>query len=115
MTARLFSRNKTEASLFQGLVLVVLPAERGLVHGATLDNAEHGHALLIPAGGGCILLGHAGGCRGARRAGLDRCAGSDQHRAGAGTEFEVVAREFVERRLVLEEDDLAVRLAASLE
>src|SRR5512134_163999 len=96
-------------------VVELLAADGRLVHQAALGDREDCHALLVLAGGLGVALGAA--CARARAAGrgLCRSARRDRHRGGLRAELEIAAGEFVERPLVLEEDDLAVRLAAELQ
>src|SRR5208283_5347350 len=86
-----------------------------LIHQAALGNREHRHALLVVARGRRVLLA-AARTRG-RAAGAGACRGArgNGDRADVSAEGESAGGEFIERPLILEEDDLAVGLAARLQ
>src|SRR6185436_16249240 len=73
------------------------------------------HALLVASRRLRVLLARTGAGGGPGGGRLRRGPGGDRHGRGLSAELEAAAREVLERALVLEEDDLAVRLAAELE
>src|SRR5215472_1260428 len=87
-----------------------------LGHGATFDDREHRRALVVPTGARrCLIVTLTGASTGAGRARAARGCGLDGNGAHAGVELVTSRSKFVERPLVLEEDDLAVTLAADLQ
>src|SRR5262245_9452528 len=97
------------------LVPELLPADRGLVPEPALDGGEHRHALLVAARGLRVLRARARTRARAARRGLCGGARRDRDRGRLRAECELAARELLVGALVLEEDDLAVGLAAELE
>src|SRR2546430_16733473 len=95
-------------TLFRSLVGDLLTRHGDLVHGAAFDNHENRDSLVILPGCGCVPLSAACGYAGARGAGRAGCRGGNRHRADIGIELEISRGEFVERPLVLKENDLTV-------
>src|SRR5262249_18436331 len=115
LTAARGCGRRARALLALRRVAELLSADRGLVHGAALDDSEDGHPLEVLAARPGVLLAAAGAGAGARGSGARVRPRGDGHGARVGAELEAAAREFIERPLVLEKDDLAVGLAAQLQ
>lgn len=77
------------------MIFELLPADAGFIHQTAIRHGEDHDTFFI--------LGTPGG------------AGGDGHGAGLGAEFEVALCKTVQRRLVLEEDEFGIALAAGLE
>ena len=91
-----------------------LAGDGGSIHEAAFRDGEYGHAGLIVAVGGGIGRGTAGLRGGSIGTNAGGGAGGDGYGAGAGGELEFPGLEFFEVALGLEENDLAVGLAAGL-
>src|ERR1700678_1003996 len=90
-----------------------LSGNGGGIHEPALGDSEDQHPLLVAgAVGGGVLFAATRSRRRARRAGARVRASSHRDRTRPGGKFERARLEFIECALVLEEDDLAVRLAA---
>src|SRR5262249_34520129 len=97
------------------LVGELLARNGGLEHRAAFHDREHREPLVILAHGGRILPPAARTSIGTRRADLRACSRGDRNGTDIRTHLEVAARELLERPLILEKDDLAVRLSAGLQ
>src|ERR1700722_11363659 len=97
------------------LVGEFLAGNGGCVHESTLCDGEYRHAFLVDAARSGVFLATTGSGRRAAGAHARRSAGGDRDRARAGGELERSGFEFVQRTLILEENHLAIRLAAGLE
>src|SRR5258706_4434404 len=95
-------------------VAELLGARARLVHQAALGDGEDRHAVVEVACGLGVARRAARPDPGTAGGRLRRGRRGDRHRARLRAELEMAAGEFVEGALVLEEDDLAVRLAAEL-
>src|SRR5262249_31937262 len=93
----------------------LLTRHGGLVHGTTLDDGEYRDALVVLAGGLGILHTAARTSVGTFGTGAGAGGPGNCQRIDVGSELEVALGEFIEGALILEEDDLAVGLAASLQ
>jgi len=91
-----------------------LAGDGGGVHKTAFGDGEHGHAGLIIAVGGGIRRRTAGLRGGAIGTDAGGRAGRDSYGAGAGGKFEFPGLELIEGVLILEENDLAIGLAAGL-
>jgi len=91
-----------------------LAADGCIIHEAAFSNGKNGHALLILACGGCVLLAAARARGRTPGAGARRGACGNDDGALISAEAEVAGREFIECALILKENDLAVRLPARL-
>src|ERR1700682_4667530 len=98
-----------------GLVGELLTGNRRLNHRTALGNRKDGHAFVVLARGGCVLLAPAGACARSGRADLPRGGSSNRDRTHVGAELEVLPSEFLERSPILKENDHAVSLTTRLE
>jgi copper homeostasis protein (lipoprotein) len=96
-------------------VIELLPADARLVHEPALGHRKRCHALVVLADSLGVVPSSTCASRRARRRGLGTGSGGNGDRGRFCAELEVAAREFLERTLILEEDDLAVGLASKLE
>src|SRR5437870_2386767 len=96
------------------LVAELLSSDGRLVHQAALCHGERRHAPPVIANRCSVPLAAAGARGRTRRARLGVGGGGYRNDGSICAEFEVTAGEFLQRALVLEEDDLAVGLATEL-
>ena len=99
-------------ALSASFVLVLLTSQGRFVHQSALGDREHRHSLVILATGSGIVLPTAGTSGRTGRADSTGHSCSDGHRTHPGTELEIAVGEFIEGALVLEKNDLTVRLTA---
>src|SRR5215467_5715483 len=97
------------------LVAELLAVDARLVHQASLCDGEGRHPLLVSTSRRSVLLAATDARGGARCARLGTRGGGDRNGGSICAEAEVTAGELLERSLILEEDDLAVSLAAELQ
>src|SRR4029077_19454293 len=107
-------RFETAGALGLGRIAEFLTGDRGLVHGAALDDREDRKTLVVPSRGAGVFLAAAGAGTGAGGAGARPGGGRDGDRVHVRSELEVAPGEGIKGGLVLEEHDLAVRLTAGL-
>jgi hypothetical protein len=84
-------------------------------HETALGNRKYRHTFLIDAARGRVILSNADPRAGAVGRRTRVGARRDRDCARIGAEFEVSGFKLVQRALVFEKDDLAIRLAAGLE
>lgn len=108
------------SALVTRLVLPVeckfLPRHGGLEHGATLSDGEYRHSLVVGAADRVrVLLATTRAGAGTLRTRRSTRCSRDRDRAHTGFKLKITIREFIECALVLEENNLTVRLATGLE